>query len=317
MTEQATRAVYDEATKTQLIYAFRRIFIPLARILHRAGVPYLEFRDILRDAYVEAAIRDGVPGYQGVPTSTAIAMLVGAPTAEVDRLVDDPSILAPPAETNTALIGAMLTQWSTDAEYQGPYGLPRQLALVERSGKSFSDLVRGIREDADPQQVMTEMLHSGVIEKIGGRHVKMTGRQLVFSQSMAGTFYEELGRAMEELAATINHNQRASADEKLFQRTVFSDQPIPESKLTEFSKLVSKLQQEVLIEIDDWLTKARQRRDDSREAALVDVGVTVFEYHRRPESKAPLGSLVQPSAPSRPGHVLSWEVKAKQKASIK
>ncbi|MET0279504.1 MAG: hypothetical protein ABW278_00065, partial [Steroidobacteraceae bacterium] len=58
----------DEATRAQLIFAFRRIFSPLARILQRAGVPYYEFRDILKAAYIDAAIRDGIPGYPEKPS---------------------------------------------------------------------------------------------------------------------------------------------------------------------------------------------------------------------------------------------------------
>jgi hypothetical protein len=54
-----------EAARAQLIYSFRKILKPLIRILLRAGIPYLEFREVIKGAYVEIAVRDGIRGYKG------------------------------------------------------------------------------------------------------------------------------------------------------------------------------------------------------------------------------------------------------------
>ncbi len=51
-----------EAARAQLIFSFRKILKPMIRILLRAGIPYLEFREVLKGAYVEAAVRDGIRG---------------------------------------------------------------------------------------------------------------------------------------------------------------------------------------------------------------------------------------------------------------
>lgn len=288
---------YDAATRAQLIYAFRRIFSPLARILQRAGVPYNDFRDILKAAYTEAAIRDGVPGYtETLPTTAALAALTGIPLADIENLVENPDLLKPPAETSTAVISAILTKWSTDTSFQGPYGLPRQLALTVPAGKSFSDLVRSVREDADPAAIMQEMIINGTVEKVGPRHVKMSGRQLVFGADMQGNLFEALGRAMEDLAATINHNQSAEPAKKIFQRSVFSDKPLPISRLPDFSELTRSVMQEALVEIDDWLTKTTEQSADE---PTIDVGVTVFEYQRRPVDQVELAAKVRRRPPAR------------------
>lgn len=288
---------YDAATRAQLIYAFRRIFSPLARILQRAGVPYNDFRDILKAAYTEAAIRDGVPGYSEVlPSTTALAAIIGIPLADIENLVENPDLLKPPAETSTAVISAILTKWSTDTTFQGPYGLPRQLALNTPPGKSFSDLVRSVREDADPAALMQEMILNGTVEKVGPRHVKMSGRQLVFGADMQGNLFEALGRAMEDLAATINHNQSAEPSKKIFQRSVFSDKPLPVSRLQDFSELTRNVMQEALVEIDDWLTKTTEHPTGE---PTIDVGVTVFEYQRKPQDQAPLADKVRKKPPAR------------------
>ncbi|MET0279547.1 MAG: DUF6502 family protein, partial [Steroidobacteraceae bacterium] len=265
------------------------IFSPLARILQRAGVPYYEFRDILKAAYIDAAIRDGIPGYPEKPSSAALACLVGVPQADIEHLVRNPDVLKPPRETNTALIAAMLTRWSTDSAFQGPYGLPQQLAFDTPIGRSFSDLVKTIRSDANAAEIWDEMIFGGTVERVGAKHVKMSGRQLVLGANMAGNFYEALGRAMEDLAATINHNQGSSAASKRFQRSVYGDRPLPVSKLEEFSELTKKVMKEAMVEIDDWLNE--NTLSDSPGDAI-DVGVTVFEYHREAVENVPLSDLV-------------------------
>lgn len=289
MSEGTPLPTHDEMTRAQLIFAFRRIFNPLARILQRAGVPYYEFRDILKAAYIDAAIRDGIPGYPERPSTDAVACLLGVPLADIENLVRNPDVLKPPDETTTALISALLTKWSTDNTFQGPYGLPQQLALTSPVGRSFSDLVRSIQPDADPVQVWDEMILNGTVERVGSRHVRMTGRQLLFGVHMTGNLYEALGQAMEDLAATMNHNQSAESAQKIFQRSVFSDRPLPVSRIEEFSQLVRKVMQESMVEIDDWLTKATEFGADE---PSVDVGVTIFQYHRQQQEKAPLEQLI-------------------------
>ena len=58
-----------EAAHAQLIFSFRKILKPLIRILLRAGIPYLEFREVIKGAYVEAAVRDGIRPRRRTPTS--------------------------------------------------------------------------------------------------------------------------------------------------------------------------------------------------------------------------------------------------------
>jgi hypothetical protein len=289
MTEENRHATADAATRAQLIYAFRRIFGPLARILQRAGVPYYEFRDILKAAYIEAALRDGIPGYPEMPSTAAVACLLGVPEADIRNLVRNPDVLKPPPETTAALICAILTKWSTDTNFQGPYGLPQQLALESPAGRSFSDLVRSVQFDANPKQLWEEMITNGTTEQVGAQHVRMSGRQLVMGTSMLSHAYEVLGRAMEDLARTIAHNQAAPLADKLIQRSVFSDRPLPESKASEFSQFVRTVMQDALVEIDDWLTQNVPQQSDE---PAIDVGVTVFEYKREPVREIPLRDLI-------------------------
>jgi Family of unknown function (DUF6502) len=276
--------------REHLVYAFRRIFEPLASILLRAGVRYHEFRDILQAAYIEAAIRDSPPDYkEQKPSTIALAHLIGIPLASIEQLISNPEMLNPPTETSTAIIGPVVTKWSTDPAYLGPYGLPRQLALSTPQEYNFTDLVRGVKKDVDPAEIMEAMITNGTVEKVGPVLVKLIGRNLLFGDSMKVNQYETLGRLMRDLAATINRNQRSGSTEKLFQREVFGNHALPKSKLPEFSELTRTVMQAALVEIDDWLSKAV---DVSADEPAVEVGVSIFEFQRHAAEKEPLASLV-------------------------
>jgi Family of unknown function (DUF6502) len=277
--------------REHLVYAFRRIFEPLASILLRAGVRYHEFRDILQAAYIEAAIRDLPPDYrEPKPSTVALAHTIGIPVASIEYLLNNVEILSAPTETNTALIGAILAKWSTEPAFLGPYGLPRQLALAVPAESNFADLVRSVSSDADPAEILETMLTNGSVERVGPTFVKTTGRNLVYGHAMKANQYESLGRLMRDLAATLDRNQGDDQTEKLFQREVFGNHPLPKSRLLEFSELTRNVMHSALVEIDDWLSKAA---DPLTKEQVVDVGVAIFEFRRTASKKEPLKLLVK------------------------
>jgi hypothetical protein len=294
---------YDSRTRAQLIYAFRRIFYPLVRILTRAGVEYYEFRDILRDVYTEVAVREGIQGYSGKPSVTSLASLLGIPPLEIERVLDGGSV-SEPSQTESELFGSMLTTWSTDSTFHGPYGLPRQLALYDPPGRSFADLVRKLRPDADVEAILQKMLDGGVIQRAGPRNFKMAGRPMIFGPQMSGNLFEALGLTMEDLAATIIHNHGSAPDKKLFQRAVYSDQPLPVSKLEAYEKVIRQILTDAQEEIDDWLVKAT--KDGHQDEDTVSVGVNIFDYRRNEKKEPPLSTLLDRAPKSAPGQVVAW-----------
>jgi Family of unknown function (DUF6502) len=287
---------FDNQTQAQIVFAFRRLFFPLARILQRAGVPYFEFRDILKDAYIEAAIRDGMPDYDiETPSSMALALLLGIPVADIERLLNNPKRLQSPAETSMPLMAAIASRWSTDPKFQGPYGLPLQLSLDAPVGKSFSDLVGAVSATADPSELMRAMISNGSVDSVGNGCVKLLGRNLLMDGTTAtAELFEVLGRGVEDFASTLDANQEGKG---LFQRSVFSDRQLPIAKLGEFGRLLEKTMQGPLVEIDDWLAEASK---DTPHGPTIDVGLTMFEYRRWPEEKKVLRHMVRAAEGPRP-----------------
>ena len=279
-----------EAARSQLIFSFRKILKPMIRILLRAGVPYLEFREVLKGAYVEAAVRDKIRGHEGPLTRAMISDYTEVPLADVNRFIDDPRLLAPPESTNAAIISEVLFLWCTDNEYIGPYGLPLELDLEETPGKNLSVLVYRADPTANPAVVVRDMVDWGIVKPVGSRHFRPTARTMVFSDVLTPQALEYFGSAMTDLANTILHNIKAdSAGGKRLQRSVIEDE-LPEYALPEFEALLKEKVQKLLNDIDDWLSNSKTHWTEP--GKLVPTGLTVFHHVAEPYETTPLGSLM-------------------------
>ncbi len=195
-----------EAARAQLIFSFRKILKPMIRILLRAGIPYLEFREVLKGAYVEAAVRDGIRGHAGPLTRAILADHTGIPLADVNRFIDDPSVLAPPEGTNQAVITELLHIWCTDSHYIGPYGLPLELDLEATPGRNLTTLIYKADPTSNPKVVLRDMVEYGIVKPAGPRHYRPVARTNISNDLMSPQALDYFGRTMTDLANTLAHN---------------------------------------------------------------------------------------------------------------
>ncbi|MDQ2639149.1 MAG: DUF6502 family protein [Pseudomonadota bacterium] len=278
-----------DAARAQLIFSFRKILKPMIRILLKAGVPYLEFREVLKGAYVEAAVRDKIPGHEGPLTRAMISDYTEVPLADVNRFIDDPRLLAPPDPTNWGIIAEVMHIWSTDEQYLGPYGLPLELDLEATPEKNLSILIYRADPLANPQAVLRDMVEWGVVKPVGQRHYRVTARSMLFADVLTPQALEYFGRTITDLANTIVHNMKSEGHKRL-QRSVLADE-LPEYVLPEFEALLKDKVQKLLVDIDDWLSANKVHWTEP--AKLVPTGLTVFHHITEPEETTPLSLLMR------------------------
>jgi len=291
-----------EAARAQLIFSFRKILKPLIRILLRAGIPYLEFREVIQGAYVEAAVRDGIRGHKGPITRAMLSDYTGVSLADVNRFVDDDSLLAPPQSTNEAIITEVLHIWCTDSFYLGPYGMPLELDLEETPGRNLTTLIYQADPTADPRVILNDMVEYGIVKQVGAHHYRATSRSNLYTDIMTPQALEYFGRTVTDLANTLEHNIGAAASAKRLQRSVVADGGMPEYALPEFEALLKDKVQKLLVDIDDWLSANKAHWVEP--GRVVHTGLTVFHYITQPYEHIPLSAL-QP-ADKRVDQFAAW-----------
>ncbi|GMU69496.1 MAG: hypothetical protein AMXMBFR37_18280 [Steroidobacteraceae bacterium] len=269
----------DEA-RAHLLQAFRKILRPLVKILIRAGVRLDEFTETVKGVYVESSVRDGM-GPFGEATRARIALVTGVPRRDVDRYIDDPSLLAAPRATDSKTITEALHLWHTDPIYQGPYGLPLEMDFSRRKGRSFCELVKRVNPDANPVSVLGELLRAGVVAGSVEKSVKVLSRAYVVPEAFSAPMLEHFGSTIANLASTLEFNITSENDEKRLERSVFADRGLPMKTLPRFDEFMRKLVDKMIEDIDNWLGDLQKNEPEQlRGPDRVDTGLTIFHYVR-------------------------------------
>lgn len=168
-----------------LVTLMVRMLRPIARVALRHGMSCLEFEDITRWVFVDAALHDpqlSLPG-RGKQFKSRAAILTGLSRKEVMRLSrrlapgEDGEIQA--RNRAARVLAGWLNPPFTDAR-----GTPRVLP-IKGGADSFVRLVREHGGDVPYRAILDELEQSGVVEKINGRSVRLRYRGKLYPRSGA------------------------------------------------------------------------------------------------------------------------------------
>lgn len=275
--------------REHVLFAFRRVLLPLIRILVRAGVRYDEFVALVRGVYVEAAALDGV-GAASKPSRARISIATGIPRGDVDRFVDVDGALPFIEQSFTKTLARVLNTWHTDSQFVGPYGIPLELARRAEKGRSFRDLVHVVEPRADPNAVADELFRLGAVAQSGETHLRVVSRAMIATEEWSPAQLELFGNSLTRLASTLQFNIDARNTNKRLERTVIADKGLPVELIPEFEAHMRERVQALLVDLDNWITP-RTETPGPKSAVL---GLSVFQFSDPPadEGKNTLRHLV-------------------------
>lgn len=280
----------SETARAHLIHAFRKVLRPLVKILIRSGVRFDEFAEVIKGVYIESAIRDGI-GRDGPLTRSRVALVTGITRSDVDRFVDNESLLAPPPPTHATTLTEVLHLWNTDPRYLGPFGVPLEIDFDTTPGRCFTELVRRVDEKADAALILEELQRSGVVVPSGERYYKVLSRTYVMPEPMSPVMLEHLGNTLTNLAETLEYNMSEDPDApKRLERSVFADNGLEASTLPAFEKFARARVQQLISDLDDWLARFGRILED--DAPRVTTGISIFHYVKPIIQNQPLAELV-------------------------
>lgn len=284
-----------EALSNSLHQALFRILRPLARLLLRNGIPYGEFAELVKRAYVEAALED-FPGERRKPTDSGAAVMTGLTRKEVKRQRE---ILAGQHIGKSEVLHAnrasrVVSGWVHDAKFQSAAGEP---AILPFDGAlSFSELAKKYSGDMPPRSVLDELLRVGVVS-VDSDTGNLTLMQRAYvpvgdSQEMLQIFGEDVS----DLIATVDHNLvcNGGSERPLFQRTLTYNN-IPPEVMEAWRAHAAEQSQKMLEQLDSWLgpkdrdVSGNQAAGSPQDSYRTGVSVFFFEEATVAET-SPLGS---------------------------
>lgn len=263
------------AEVTSLLGALQELLRPVARMLVNEGIGAKHTVDAVKRAYVAATIE--VLKERGIPVTPArLGVFTALSVSEIERILADlesPLALAPLPLTYA---GEVLAVWHVDKRYTVPFtDLPADLPFEGPQGReSFSSLVRECAPDANPHNVLDEMVGLGVVrinEDTG--KIQPLARTLIHA-AYSPTAAARLGRIVRNLTETLYLNfQTGDPQRRRFDRNVNADFAVSAEVEERFRDLVYSEGQKLIATLDKWLLEQEPVSENSRR-----VGVEMFQF---------------------------------------
>ncbi|MDI9244558.1 DUF6502 family protein [Marinobacter sp. CHS3-4] len=272
--------------------ALYRVLRPLARLLLRNGIPFGEFSELVKKAYVDAAFEDFTDGRRK-PTDSKAAVLTGLTRKEVKKqreiLWGEHSGSRVGTHANRA--SRVVSGWVHDAAFHNGKGEPAPLPFD--GPISFSGLVKQYSGDMPPRAVLDELQRVGVVSEVEGTGELALRKRAYVPAGDSEEMLQIFGEDVSDLIATIDRNlvSDESGQPPLFQRTLTYNN-IPPEVMDRWRQHAAARSQELLEELDSWL--GPQDRDISgrngggKPTESVRTGVSVF-FFEESSSTAPGG----------------------------
>ncbi len=257
----------------------RLLLRPIVRVLLRAGVPFREFSELAKFAYVEIATNEF--GIRGRPTNVSrTAILTGLNRRDVARI----RRAAPLQMLDSVFMSPgsrILSGWHLEDRYRDAGGNPAPLPL-EGEAPSFQSLVRRYAPDLPHIALFKELSAAGAIE-LTEDGLLIAVRRSYIPKSFDPNQIRLWGSILHDMATTLAHNvTRSEAMPARFERRAIHLQ-VRRSAVPAFREFVEAEGQRFLERIDAWLiqngTGEPVERDgaDAPPAVRLGAGAYVIE----------------------------------------
>ncbi|HUX74907.1 MAG TPA: DUF6502 family protein [Steroidobacteraceae bacterium] len=241
----------DENGHSVLLASLRLALQPIVRLLLRGGVPFREFSELAKFAYVQIASNEF--GLRGRPTNVSrTAILTGLNRREVARI----RYAAPHAMLNEIYMSPgsrILSGWHLDRAYLDGNGKPLRLAL-DGEAPSFQSLVRKYAPDLPHIAMYKELSAAAALEIRDDGMLQVLLRGYI-PKSFDPNQLRLWGSILHDMAATLAHNvMRPAAAAPRFERRAIHLH-VRRSALPAFRDFLQAEGQEFLERIDAWLVR--------------------------------------------------------------
>jgi hypothetical protein len=261
-----------DSGRKPLFAAILAVMRPVAATLLRFGVGYMEFSDICKTAFVEAASDEF--GVRGRQTNTSrVAAMTGLTRKEVRRIRALKLLTTLPSAASYSAPAEVLHAWHADPRFCGTTGIPMPLTF-DADSISFSALVNSCVGDIPPGAIRAELKRVGaVVEDPDGRLIVQ--RRYYVPVEAGDRLLQGLLFGLRPVAMTVAHNTRLiSPDERRFQRVV-QNRCIPAGRRREVEQKLRIRMGEFSEEIDDYLTEVES---GSAPAEWMTLGIGMYYY---------------------------------------
>lgn len=141
-----------------LVAVLAQLLLPMARLCLAKAIPIQTAKEVMRRAYVQAAI-EGCGGLNASRLTSRISTMTGLTRREVARLQAEQ---APALPKTRAVATDVLTFWVSQPDYVNKKGLPIRL-LRTGDAPSFEALAASVTKDVHAKSILADMVRLGLV----------------------------------------------------------------------------------------------------------------------------------------------------------
>jgi hypothetical protein len=180
-------------TQAALVKAVALLCKPLIRLLIEKGMTFPQFRELMKELYVEVA-DEHFSLDSTKPSDSRIFVLTGVHRKDIKRIREQAEQGSQQVTSSASLSGEIVARWTSMPDYLDDKGKPRRLL---KSGKGdvpgFEQLVSSVSKDVRPRVILDEWLRLNM--------ARLKDEYVVLNQSAFVT-----NKEFNEMAYYLGHN---------------------------------------------------------------------------------------------------------------
>lgn len=257
----------ESSIKDNLGNALRLLLKPIVKLFIDQGITHREFSDIVKEIYIEMAIRGQLKG-GGDINKSHVAVVTGLTRKDVKKVIDS-GLDKEPQRATLSRPSRVLYGWHVDIQYQNPDGTPKVLpwGSPDDDSPSFLNLVKRYSGDQSGKQLVKELLRVGAVERVPsdeGDLYRVLRRDFE-ADPLSEKLIARFGLLSYNMLSTQIFNlTKPSVGKGRFERAVHSTERLNDDELEDFAYYLKQERgQPFLVEIDDWLNQNVSKKTDS------------------------------------------------------
>ncbi len=238
-------------TQAALVKAVKLLCKPLIRLLIEKGITFPQFRELIKELYVEVAQKNFSLD-QNKPSDSRIFVLTGVHRKDIKRIRESLIDKNPAINTSASLSGEIVARWSSMPEFLDDKGKPAQLLKTAKANEAgFDQLVSSVSKDVRPKAVLDEWLRLNMVE-LKGAYVVLNKSAFVSNKEFNEMAYYLGHNIHDHLASCVSNI--LTEDEPMLERSVYYAS-LSESSVNKLRSIADKKGNELLLHLNKQAIK--------------------------------------------------------------
>jgi hypothetical protein len=176
---------------------------------------------------------------------------------------------------------AICEQWIRDPDYLNAAGNPLPLPLT--GAISIKSLIRTLGLQSDPKEIIAALEKIGSVKRFGKKRFLLV-EKMFRTRPNAHVAYETYAQFLAHAVKAATMPLHVSKDDKYSHWLTATRERLSNAEVREFIAFVKRRSQPLMLEVDDALNAAAQRKRPKRDVPTNTVGAGIFTFVTEPNS---------------------------------